>query len=162
MLMPKLIACLTLIAGAANAGPLADMSGDWSGSGWARETPNGPQETVRCRIKNTYTAATDTLELSGQCVVPGRRLTVAGTLTGTDGSERITGRWSNPNGIGSTRIVGIQRAGVVAFNFSAPDPATGRKLAQNVEWRISDGALRLRSSERSNPDLKMSDITFGR
>jgi len=87
-------------ASAALSAPLADMKGTWKGSGWARETPQGPQETVRCRITNSYDTSELTLTLSGQCVVPGRRLTIAGTLTGTEGTERITGRWANPDGIG--------------------------------------------------------------
>jgi hypothetical protein len=117
-------------------------------------------EPVRCQITNNYDSSAFTLTLSGQCVVPGRRLTVSGTLTGSEGPERITGRWSNPDGIGSVRIVGVQRDGIVAFNFSATDPATGRDLSQNVEWRVSEGALRLRSSDRRNPDIMMSDISF--
>lgn len=150
------------VASTALSDPLADMDGTWRGSGWARETQQGPQETVRCQINNSYDTASLTLTLSGQCVVPGRRLTLAGTLTGSEGKERITGRWFNPDGIGNVRIVGIQRDGLVAFNFSATDPATGRDLAQNVEWRISDGTLRLRSTDRTDPSIMMSDITFGR
>lgn len=151
-----------VVASAAAAEPLADMDGTWRGSGWARETQQGPQETMRCQITNSYDTATLTLTLSGQCVVPGRRLTISGTLTGAEGVEQITGRWFNPDGIGSTRIVGIQRDGIVAFNFNATDPATGRNLAQNVEWRVSDQTLRLRSTDRSDPSIMMSDITFGR
>lgn len=150
------------VASAAAAEPLADMDGTWRGSGWARETQQGPQETMRCQITNSYDPATLTLTLSGQCVVPGRRLTISGTLTGADGVKQITGRWFNPDGIGRTRIVGIQREGIVAFNFNATDLCTGRNLAQNVEWRVSDQTLRLRSTDRSDPSIMMSDITFGR
>ena len=119
-----------------------------------------PQETVRCQITNAYDAANTTLTLKGQCIVPGKRLTVAGTLKGNEGSERITGRWSNPDGIGSTSIVGIRRDGLIAFNFNAIDPATGQKVAQNIEWRVTSGALRLRSTDRANPDIMISDIQF--
>lgn len=161
MFLSKITFLIALTAAStALSGPLADMDGSWRGSGWARETLQGPQETVRCQIANSYDTSTLTLTLTGQCVVPGRRLTIAGTLTGSEGMERITGRWSNPDGIGSVRIVGIQRDGIVAFNFSATDPATGGELAQNVEWRVSDGTLRLRSTDRSNPDIIMSDISF--
>lgn len=152
----------TIAASAVTAEPLADMDGTWRGSGWARETQQGPQEAMRCQITNNYDRAALTLTLSGQCVVPGRRLTVSGSLSGSMGVEQITGRWSNPDGIGSTRIVGIQRDSIVAFNFNVTDPATGRNLAQNVEWRVSDGTLRLRSTDRSDPRIMMSDITFGR
>ncbi len=158
------ITCLIAIftASAAVAEPLADMEGTWRGSGWARETLDGPQETVRCQIANSYDAVTLTLTLSGQCVVPGRRLTMSGTLTGSDAEERISGRWSNPDGVGSVRIVGIQRDDVVAFNFNATDPATGRDLAQNIEWRVTGDTLHLRSTDRDDPSLMMSDISFSR
>lgn len=163
MFLSKTTFLLAVIAAStALSEPLADMDGTWRGSGWARETQQGPQETVRCQINNSYDTLALTLTLSGQCVVPGRRLTISGTLIGSEGVERISGRWSNPDGIGSVRIRGIQRDGIVAFNFSATDPATGRDLAQNVEWRISDEALRLRSTDRSDPSIMMSDITFGR
>ena len=156
------LVAVIVAASAAPAEPLASMDGTWRGSGWARETQQGPQETMRCQITNSYYGATLTLTLSGQCVVPGRRLTISGTLTGSEGLERITGRWSNPDGIGSTRIFGIQRDGIVAFSFNATDPATDRNLAQNVEWRVSDDTLRLRSTDRSDSTIIMSDITFGR
>lgn len=163
MFLSKTTFLLAVIAAStALSEPLADMGGTWRGSGWARENQQGPQETVRCQITNRYDTLALTLTLSGQCVVPGRRLTISGTLIGSEGVERISGRWSNPDGIGSVRIRGIQRDGIVAFNFSATDPATGRDLAQNVEWRISDGALRLRTTDRSDPSIMMSDITFGR
>lgn len=158
------ITCLvaTLACSAAVAEPIAQMGGSWRGSGWARETPEGPQETVRCQITNSYDAEALTLTLSGQCVVPGRRLTMSGTLTGTDGAEEVSGRWSNPDGAGSARIFGIQRDDLVAFTFNATDQATGRDLAQNIEWRVSGDALHLRSTDRDDPSIMMSDITFGR
>ncbi|MEP5728804.1 MAG: hypothetical protein ABJL67_05475 [Sulfitobacter sp.] len=145
---------------AAFSDPLAAMVGVWKGTGWARETQQGPQETVRCQITNSYDTSTLTLTITGKCVVPGRRLTMSGTLMGAEGVERITGRWFNPDGIGSVRIVGIQREGIVAFNFSAKDPSSGRNLAQNVEWRVLDGSLRLRSTDRNDPNIMMSDISF--
>ena len=160
MLLPRSMIFLLLMTGAASADPLADMNGSWRGSGWAKETPQSAREAVRCQIKNEYADASMTLTLTGQCVVPGRRLNISGTLIGSDISERITGRRSNPDGVGSVRIVGIQRDGIVAFNFNATDPATGRALAQNVEWRVSDGTLRLRSTDRNDPSIMLSELSF--
>ncbi len=163
----KLVSVLALLvaivcASSASADTLSDMSGAWRGSGWAKETPTGPKEAVRCKIANSYDAATLTLTLKGQCVVPGRRLTVAGKVIGQDDSPQITGRWSNPDGLGSTRISGIQKDGIVAFNFRALNPGTGKVYSQNVEWRVSASELRLRSSDRDSPEVVMSDISFGR
>jgi|GEM_PF-2068609 len=160
----KILPLMLLFASAtsAAAGPLADMAGDWRGAGWARETVAGPQETLRCQITNSYDAAADTLTLSGQCVVPGRRLRISGILSGSDGSERITGSWANPDGMGSAPVVGLQRDGLVAFNFNTVDPATGRRIAQNIELRVNQNSLRLRATDRETPDVMMSDISFAR
>lgn len=153
-------ATFLVMASAAGADPLPDMAGAWKGTGWARETRDGPQETVRCQLTNSFDSASLTLTLAGRCAVPGRKLTMSGKLQGAAQSERITGRWFNPDGIGSAPVVGVQRGGIVAFNFNATDPATGRKLAQNVEWRVAKGSLRLRSTDRDDPSIMMSDITF--
>jgi hypothetical protein len=162
MLRLKAILLMIFWASMATSEPLAAMDGKWRGSGWARETPSGAQEPVRCHIDNSYDTASNTLTVSGQCAVPGQRFTLSGTLVGDAQSEAMVGRWSNPDGIGSTTILGIRRDGIVAFNFTATDPATGRDLAQNVEWRINSDTLHLRATDRANPDIMMSDISFTR
>lgn len=162
MMFRGLIVALITAASSAPADTLAQMEGTWRGAGWAKETLQGPQETVRCQITNSYDAQSLTLTLTGQCVVPGRRLAVNGTLKGKDGTERITGSWSNPDGIGSAPVVGFQRGNIVAFNFNTIDLATGRKVAQNVEWQLVEADLRLRSTDRNHADVMMSDISFTR
>lgn len=159
MYVLKLAALVACISSPIVAQPLPAMEGTWRGSGWAKQTPDGPQETVRCQITNTYDSNTITLSLKGRCAVPGRKLTVAGKLTGAQNSERITGRWFNPDGIGSVPITGAARVDSVAFTFRARDPDTGRSLAQNVEWRVTADTLTLRSSDRAKGTM-MSDIAF--
>ena len=151
-----------MLCSSVSAEPLADMQGAWSGSGWARETPAGPKETVRCRLNNTYDARALTLTVSGRCAVPGRKIALAGEIKGHAGSEQITGHWFNPDGLGSVRISGVLRGDVIAFTFRAKDPDTSQDLAQNVEWRAQNSLLRLRATDRVNPDVTMSDITFTR
>jgi hypothetical protein len=146
----------------AAAEPISEMSGEWTGSGWAKQATNTPEEAIRCRLNNAYNAESETLTVAGRCAVAGKQLTMNGALQQHAGSERITGRWSNPEGIGSVRIVGIQRGNIVAFTFRTTDPKSGQIVSQNIEWRISDGTMRLRSTDRANPLIMMSDITFKR
>lgn len=163
MLLPKItLFAIIMLSYPAAAEPIADLSGVWRGSGWAKETPKGPRETVRCRIENVYDNVTRRLKLSALCVVPGRKLKLSGSLQGKKGSEQISGRWSNPNGIGSVRVVGTQRGNIVSFTFKTTRAVNGRRHAQNVEWRISKDSLRLRSVERSDPNNSMSEISFSR
>ena len=151
-----------LMSATAQADPLTDMAGPWTGSGWARETVEGPREKVRCKLTNTFDKAAFTLTVSGKCVVPGRKLSLAGKLRGKAGSEQVTGRWFNPDGIGSTAINGIRRNSIIAFTFRATDPASGQVMSQNVEWRVEPEMLRLRATDRAQPDVMMSDMTFTR
>jgi hypothetical protein len=151
---------LVLVGGSVAAEPLADMQGTWRGSGFARETSDGPKEAVRCRINNAY--ADGTLVVKGQCVVPGRKIALSGEMKGKSGSDAVTGFWFNPDGLGSTRISGVQRDDLVAFTFSAKDPKTGENASQNVEWRVGPDNLRLRSSDRADPSIMMSDVSFTR
>ncbi|MGY9047734.1 hypothetical protein P775_03585 [Puniceibacterium antarcticum] len=154
--------CFALSLSNAAADPLGDMDGHWTGSGWARETPDGPKETVRCRLDNHFDSGQLKLTVSGRCVVPGRKIRLSGEIEGKDGSDRISGHWFNPDGIGSAAISGIQRENLIAFTFRAWDPATGRNLAQNIEWRTSGTTLWLRSTDREDPEITMSDLEFSR
>ncbi|MGH1575856.1 hypothetical protein [Planktotalea sp.] len=140
------------------ADPLVEMQGDWSGSGWARETPTGPKEAVRCRLENSFDAGA--LTVSGRCVVPGRKIALAGEMRAA--GSKISGHWFNPDGLGSVRISGVQQGDVIAFTFRAKDPDTGADIAQNVEWRVTGEGLHLRASDRADPSIMMSDITFAR
>jgi hypothetical protein len=162
MSMTETLALCALIVctGAASADPLSGMVGDWSGAGWVRETPDAPQEAVRCRLQNTYDAAQARLSVSGRCAVPGRQIDLSGQITADRASDRITGRWSNPDGPGSVALNGVMRDDLIAFTFAAQDPVNGRNLAQNVEFRLTGDTLRLRASDRDRPDIAMSDITL--
>lgn len=151
---------MVCLAPTAQAGPMADMAGSWRGSGWVKQTNDGPQESIRCQIENAFDAAHLKLTLSGICAVPGRKLTLSGTLSGSPNSARITGRWSNPDGLGSVRVVGVEQADLIAFTFSTRDPVTEREISQNVEWRVTDSSLHLRSGDRTDTDILLSDIIF--
>ena len=156
--MIRAVAVLAVLGSPALSEPLADMHGTWRGSGWARETPDGPKETLRCRMSNSY--ASGALTVSGRCVIAGRKIALAGEIKGKSGSDKITGHWFNPGGLGSARISGLQGADVVAYTFRAKDPETGTDLAQNVEWRVQADRMRLRATDRANPSIMMSDIIF--
>jgi hypothetical protein len=138
------------------------MQGVWSGSGWAREAVQGPKETVRCRLSNAYDDKTRALTISGRCVVPGRKLTLSGEMRSAVGSDKISGFWFNPDGLGSVNISGVTRGNIVGFTFRARDPETSADIAQNVEWRVDGDRLHLRATDRAQPDIMMSDIVFTR
>ncbi|APE44478.1 hypothetical protein BOO69_14440 [Sulfitobacter alexandrii] len=153
---------LAVLATAAAADPLADMAGAWQGSGWARQTPQGPQETVRCRIENRYDEDAGELSINGRCAVPGRQLTLAGRLSSRDGSDRVSGRWFNPDGIGSVPVTGRTTDHGLRMTFSASDPDTGADISQAATWELTGDGLTLRSVHTGQPEVGMADLTFSR
>ncbi len=92
----------------------------------------------------------------------GQKITLSGEIRGKSGSDKISGHWFNPDGLGSVRISGVRRGDVVAFTFKAKDPETGDALAQNVEWRVGTDSLRLRATDRADAGIMLSDLTFAR
>ena len=154
------LALFLLLSASASANTLAALNGAWSGGGWARETPDRAQEALRYRLKNTYEA--NVLTASGRCVESGRKISLSGELKSEVGSDKISGHWSNPDGLGAVQIIGVQRDGILAFLVRAKDPETGREIAQYVEWRIDGASAHLRAFDRANPSLIMSDICFTR
>ncbi len=155
-----LAAAVTAAALPALADPLPDMAGVWTGSGWARQTPGGAKEAVRCRLTNTYNAAARRLEIDGQCAVPGKRLTIGGALIEGD-AGRVRGFWSNPDGPGRTQISGQTQGDAVYFTFRAKEPGTGRDVSQIVTWRAAGGALSFGAVTRADR-ADMSKIEFSR
>ena len=145
---------------AATADPFQAMSGKWSGSGWARKTTDGPQEATRCRLTNSYSATALELRFKGKCVAAGEKLTLSGKVTRNPADASIQGLWSNPDGLGQVKITGRHGADFILFTYRAKDPDTGQPIAQNVEWRIVDGQLQLRSVDRDQPNILMSEIFF--
>ncbi|MAM61406.1 hypothetical protein [Maritimibacter sp. UBA3975] len=162
--MYRLLTALMFVlpAIAATADPLPLLAGDWTGSGTAREVPEAELDAVRCRITNSYAPERLELTMSGMCVTAGRRLDLSGTIRARDDSAAISGRWSNPDGLGEVRIAGHSGEDFVAFTYSAKDPATGRQLDQNVELRLVGNGFRMRSVDRADRSVSMSDITFTR
>lgn len=146
----------------ASADPFAGLAGDWSGSGTVRETPQGPLEQVRCRISNNHDASRGHLTMKGLCVLAGKRLTVAGTLNKAADGRAVTGVWTNPDGPGDVPVSGHAGEDFIAFTYRADDPVSGRALDQNVELRVLDDGFRLRSVDRADRSISMSDITFAR
>ncbi|MDR9395145.1 MAG: hypothetical protein RI571_12655 [Roseovarius sp.] len=154
----KLMMALVLFAAPAGAQTLEGMAGDWTGSGTARQLPDSAQETMRCRLSNSF--ADDTLTIDGRCAVPGQQFTLSGRLNeAADG--RLTGIWRNPTGPGQTSVTGTVADDAIFFTFRADDPDTGTDISQIVRMRIRGGQLSLRSEHRQSRQL-MSEATFTR
>lgn len=157
---PSVLALFLCLASPAFCDPFDGMSGAWTGSGWARQTPGGPQETVRCRLDNTHDAGRSRLWVAGVCAVPGRRFEIGGAMTVGEGG-RVSGSWANPDGPGQTAISGQIQDDAVYFTFRARPPGTSEDVSQIVTWRLAGDGLTLRSLDRAS-GLEMAQIEFSR
>lgn len=150
----------SLWTGNAWANPLAEMAGNWSGSGWARQTAGGPQEPLRCRIENKFNTATSRLKVRGACAVPGRRFDVNGALNGSD-PERLRGFFRNPEGAGRAELSGQINEDAAVFAFQVTVPKTGEKISQVVSWKVTEAGLSFRAMDRTTREIT-AELTFAR
>ncbi len=142
------------------ADQLAALGGQWTGTGWAKRTTNGPRETVRCRISGKYVLPGRQLFVTGKCAVPGRKFNLKGTVSSEVDGGTIRGRWSNPFGAGSASVRGRQSGNRVFLDFRAPHPDTKEKVLQQMEWQIADNAFAI--TTRLHDGQVMSELKFSR
>ena len=142
-------------AGPAFSDPLADMAGQWTGSGWVKESATSPAETVRCRLNNTYDASQDEVSVKGVCVAPGQRAKVEGNLRRrTDGTVR--GVWLNPRGVGQSKVTGQATDDTISFFVNR------KEQARVVHWQTADNLLRLSTVDGKDQTIQLADIDFKR
>lgn len=140
---------------------LEDLAGQWVGAGWARRTPNHPQERVRCRIENRYDAAERALSVDGLCAVAGRQLPMVGFLRPTETPGALEGRWENAVGPGAQDVEGRIDGPAILVDLEVSAVGSGDDVSQTLDWReTEDGGLMLRSVLLEEPDVVMSEILF--
>jgi len=156
------VAALSLAAGGATAETaLSQMEGAWAGSGWAKRTPNHPQEKIRCRMTNTYDQAREAISVDGLCAVSGRQITMAGALQQVADDGRLEGQWDNSIGGGQSSVEGQIADGMVYVEVEAAAIGSGDDVSQTLRWSFAnDGGLLLQSTLLEDPSIVMSEITF--
>lgn len=150
------------IATAANPVPLAQMAGQWKGSGWASRATGAARESVRCRLKAKYSAKTRKLSLSGKCASTNGTFTLLGHIADYSNSNKLTGRWVNPRGIGSMNIAGSRKGNRLTFLFDAKDKQTNRKTAYRTIWDLRNNGFSLNTGLSAGPSNALGQIDFKR
>ncbi len=83
-----------LLASAANASPIFEAFGNWTGEGRVVTAVNAPLERGRCKLDIDPAAAGRDISLTGKCVVAGGASQVAIRIIG-DGTNRVrAGFWT--------------------------------------------------------------------
>lgn len=141
---------------------LARMNGEWQGRGWVQRTLDGPRETIRCRTKNSYIDVSRRLVVKGLCALPGRKFKMEGTVSRAGDTNRISGRWSNPFGVGSTSVDGTENGDSVTVAFSARDRETGELLQQSMDWTTSDVGFQMTVRTLEGEQFQRSSVEFKR
>lgn len=142
------------------ADQLAMLRGEWSGTGWAKRTTDGPRETVRCRVSSKYSPPARRLLVTGKCAVPGRKFNLRGVVSSEVDGGAIRGSWANPFGAGSASVSGSQSGNRVTLDFRAPHPDTKEDVPQQMEWTIGDRAFSI--TTKLGDGEVMSELKFGR
>jgi len=147
---------------AASTVALSDIDGTWSGSGWAVRHEGGARENVRCRLKANYKSRARKLTLSGKCAASSGTYTLLGHIADHPGSNRVTGRWVNPRGIGAVKIAGQRTNNRLTFFFNGKDERTERKVTYKTVWKLGNDRFSLSTGTRAGADDALGTIVFKR
>ncbi|MCK7614771.1 hypothetical protein [Roseibium sediminicola] len=138
---------------------LERLSGQWSGGGWARQTPEAPREAVRCRLSFIPKGSSGSLEVTGKCAGAGSQSQVSARLTplgnglyratwsaagwrldhmsGRRSGDRLLFRWSSQEGNATEVVTG-------EFGLALFGSALSLKTRQTTPKPAEIGELELR------------------
>lgn len=157
---------LQLTSGQAQADEfLKSFAGNWTGSGWARSLPDASREIVRCKVRNIYSVSTSTLSLTGRCATPGKNSLLRATIRTRSESSTYSGRLYDPEGSGSTELIGRRKGSSVILQFRVRPKKTGQTLAGTMFLHKKKHGFRLSSTGKVGDTGKLgalSNIDFRR
>lgn len=162
---------LFVVAGISNSGayaksaeplPLSQFAGKWSGTGWGKRDSSAAREAVRCRMTARYRKATRKLVFSGKCAATSRTFTLLGHVAHYPGTNKITGRWVNPDGVGSINISGKRQVNQLSFEFQAKDRNSGEKQTFRNHWNLSSSTFSIRTDQMTPVQSTIGSISFKR
>jgi hypothetical protein len=161
----RIVAICALIALAApqvQAAGFTFMEGTWRGAGWTKPAAGSAREAVRCRINASVSENALRVDISGQCASPGKRVNVNGYVR-REPDGRYTGRWSNPNGLGTIGLSGNGDESRISLSFMSEDADTGEEIAGTMIWEFSESRFAISGTVReivSGKSWQASSITF--
>lgn len=142
--------------------PLSKLAGTWKGDGWALREKGETREGVRCRLKASYKSGSRKLALSGKCAATSGTYTLLGHIADYPGTNRVTGRWVNPRGIGSVNIAGKRTGNRLTFFFDGKDEKTKRKVRYKTVWDLGNDSFSLSTGTSEGGNDALGKITFKR
>lgn len=151
---------LTQPSSASNKVPLSQMAGKWTGNGWETRSNGGAKERVRCRLTAKYTGNSRKLSLSGKCAATGGTYTLLGHIAEYPGTDKLTGRWVNPKGIGASNLKGKRSANQLRFVFEGKDGKTKRKVQYQTVWHLRQNGFSLSTGLASGNNNSLGQINF--
>lgn len=142
--------------------PLSKLAGSWKGDGWALRQKGETKEGVRCRLKANYKSQSRRLALSGKCAATSGTYTLLGHIADYPGTNRVTGRWVNPSGVGSVKIAGTRAGNRMTFFFDSKDATTKKKVRYKTVWDLGDNTFSLSTGLGKGSSDALGKITFKR
>lgn len=141
---------------------LSEMTGKWKGTGWGKRNSSAPKEGVRCRLTARFRSKNRKLSVSGKCAATSRTFTLLGHVAEYNGSNKMTGRWVNPSGIGSMKIAGTRKGNNLIFTFIAKEDKTGKRRKYRSIWSLKRNGFDLRSQIAGKTFRDIGNIQFRR
>ncbi|MEM6475438.1 MAG: hypothetical protein AAF687_04660 [Pseudomonadota bacterium] len=78
--------------------------------------------------------------MQGKCAAAARNFKISGFLKSA-GRNKVTGRWTNPNGVGAINISGTRGGNAITFQVKAKDPKTKKTRKYRMVWTLARGSM---------------------
>jgi len=142
--------------------PLSSYAGKWEGLGWVKRHASAEREPVRCRLTVRYRKSSEKLDMSGKCAAAARTFTLLGHIASNPTTNQMTGRWVNPDGVGSLNIAGKRRVNSATFNFDANDRKSGKRQSFRTSWGFGKTGFSITSHQLTPRTSEIGAISFER
>lgn len=142
--------------------PLSNYAGKWEGLGWVKRHASAERESVRCRLTARYGKNSRKLSMNGKCAAAARTFTLLGHIAGNPETNEMTGRWVNPDGVGSLNISGKRRVNSATFEFKAKDRKSGERQSFRTSWGFGKVGFSIRSQQLTPQTSEIGAISFER
>lgn len=139
---------------------LSKMAGKWTGQGWALRKQGAPKESVRCRLTAKYSKKARKLSISGKCAASSGTFTLLGHIAEYSNSNKLTGRWVNPKGVGTANVAGSRKGNRLTFLLDRSSKKA--KKAYKTVWDIRRNGFTLNTGHATGAHNALGQISFQR
>jgi len=139
---------------------LERLAGEWSGGGWARQTPEAAREAIRCRLTFVTEGPKGALVVKGRCAGASARSQVSARMTPL-GDDRYRATWS-AGGQRLDHMSGRRSGNRLLFRWSYQEGSAAGIATGDFELTLAGDSLSLKTRQTSPKPAEIGELKLQR